>query len=100
MDGPIPAGVRVQIRYRVLAPEERARGLPADTAGTSYLVRVNGILESSASLGENATVRTAVGRSLSGELVVIEPADSHTFGRPVPALVATIDSIRALTREV
>ena len=86
----------MQIRFTLLEPSERAPGLPADTAAVPYAGRVRGTLVAPATLGEPATVRTAIGRELSGTLEVVEPADLHTFGRPPRALVDAADRIAAL----
>ncbi len=96
----VPAGTRVEIRYTLLDPAERATGLPDDTAAVPYVVRVRGTLQAPAAIGEQAAVRTSTGRLLHGELTVVEPGDTHTFGRPVPALVETIAAIHALKAEL
>lgn len=96
MAEPIAAGTRVEVRFRLLESAERAPLLPPDTASLPYEVRVRGRLVADAALGEDAEVRTQAGRVLRGELVVVEPADSHTFGRPHPALVRAIDAITDL----
>jgi 2-amino-4-ketopentanoate thiolase alpha subunit len=92
----VAAGTRVQIRFTLLEPPERAPGLPADTAAVPYEGRVRGALVAPAAPGERATVRTATGRELSGTLEIVEPADLHTFGRPPRALVDAIEHIRPL----
>ena len=94
----IPAGTRVQVRYTLLEPGERAPGIPADTARVPYQVRVRGLLVSPVEPGASATVRTPTGRLVEGELEIVEPADTHSFGRPVPALVESIDAIETLKR--
>jgi len=96
----IPAGTRVQVRFTLLDPAERAAGIPADTAAVPYEVRARGLLVSPASLGGPASVRTASGRVVDGELEIVEPGDTHTFGRPVPALVASVAAIEALRRSL
>jgi hypothetical protein len=87
----VQPGTRVQIRFVLLAPSERAPGLPEDTAATPYVGRVRGMLLTPALPGDAATVRTASGRELSGRLEQVEPADTHTFGRPLPALLTAIE---------
>jgi hypothetical protein len=89
----VAAGTRVQIRFTLLDPQERAPGLPEDTARTPYVGRVRGTLLAAAVPGGPATVRTASGRELSGELEIVEPADTHTFGRPQPALLKAIEQM-------
>jgi hypothetical protein len=92
----VAPGTRVQIRFTLLEPSERAPGLPEDTAAVPYVGRVRGTLLAAARAGGPATVRTASGRELSGELEVVEPADLHTFGRPQPALVVAVEPMGAL----
>lgn len=89
----VPAGTRVQLSYTLLEAEQRAPGLPHDTADVPYVVRVKGILHEPAALGDTAAVRTTAGRLLEGRLSEVAPADSHTFGRPVAALVTVVDAI-------
>jgi len=96
----VPAGTRVQVRTILLHPAERATGIPADTAGVPYEVRARGILVSAAAPGAPAAVRTATGRIVAGELEIVEPADTHSFGRPVPALVESIAAIETLKRSL
>jgi hypothetical protein len=95
----VTAGTRVAVRLRLLDPGERAPGLPPETAALPYEAIVRGVLVEDAALGEEATVRTAIGRRVAGRLETIEPADTHTFGRPAPALVAMTESIADLQRE-
>ena len=92
----IPAGTRVQIHFTLLSAEARAPGLPADTAAVPYQVRARGLLVSPAALGGAATVRTATGRLIDGEFELVEPADTHTYGRPASALLETIAGIEVL----
>jgi hypothetical protein len=90
------AGQWVQIHQVVLSPGERAPQVPADTALVPLELRVRGFLEQPAALGEAATVRTLSGRRVTGQLVDLEPAYTHGFGRPVPALLAIGDELAAL----
>lgn len=92
----VPAGTRVRLVQTVLEPEERAPNLPADTAKLPYLLRVSGELIEDTELGCPARVRTAIGRELEGTLEVVEPAHTHTFGRPVQPLLGATAAIRRL----
>lgn len=92
----VPAGTRVQVVATLIPAGARSQGVPDDTSRTSYQARVRGILDSPASLGEEAVVRTPTGREVTGLLEVVEPADTHTFGRPVQALVAMVNEIARL----
>lgn len=96
---PASVGTRVQISFRVLEPGNRADSVPSDTAEVPYEVKVRGVLMEQAALGEQAHIITQAGRALVGRVDVIEPADTHSFGRPPRALVEAQESIRALLEE-
>lgn len=83
----VPAGTWVEIEQVVLTPQERAPGLPDDTARVPLLLRVCGFLCEAADLGAPARVRTAIGRELAGTLTVVNPGYSHSFGDTVPELL-------------
>ncbi len=94
----VAGGTRVAVRQRLLEPHERAASLPADTAALPYEALVRGILIAPAEVGAQATIRTAAGRVLMGQLEDVEPADTHSFGRPPPALVAVDEAISEVLR--
>ena len=79
-------GEWVEIRSVVLAPEQRAPGVPDDTRRVPLELRVKGVLQADAALGEEVEVVTAIGRRLGGTLIDIRPAYAHGFGPPVDAL--------------
>ena len=81
-------GTWVEIEQVVLKPEERAPGLPEDTKKVPYILHVSGFLEDDAELGQPATIRTQIGRQLSGTVIVVNPGYSHSFGTTVPELLA------------
>ena len=64
-------------------------------------MRVSGFLvETEAEIGQNASVRTLIGRIHSGKLVAINPQYPHTFGEPIPELLMIGMELRAfLTKE-
>jgi hypothetical protein len=86
------------VRQRLLEPHERAASLPEDTAALPYEALVRGILLEPTKVGSSATIRTAAGRVVAGQLEIVEPADTHTFGRPPAALVAVDEAISGLLR--
>lgn len=92
----VPAGTRVQVRIRFLEPGERAANLPPDTAGLPYEGRIRGELLQDGRLGESVSIETATGRKVQGVLEVCEPAYTHTFGRPDPALLRAIRRMEEL----
>jgi hypothetical protein len=83
----VPAGTWVQVEQLVLEPEERATGLPEDTRQVPYLLRVSGFLLEDAALGDEARVRTMIGRELSGSLTTVNPSYDHSFGETVQELL-------------
>ena len=85
--GTVPAGTWVEVGWTVLAPHERAPGLPADTAAVPLDVRVSGFLVEPASPGGPARIRTRAGRELAGTLLAVNPSYTHSFGQTVPELL-------------
>jgi hypothetical protein len=81
------AGTWVEIEQVVLTAQQRAPGLPADTAATPLRMWVNGFLTHPAGVGEAATVRTIVGRTHTGTLRTISPGYTHSFGDTVDELL-------------
>ncbi|HOO73696.1 MAG TPA: 2-amino-4-oxopentanoate thiolase subunit OrtA [Tepiditoga sp.] len=78
----------VQIYFVALTPAERASHLPEDTKKVPLEVRIKGFLENEcAEIGDNVTVKTFSGRTVSGNLVDILPSYKHNFGAPVQELL-------------
>ncbi|MDO5068176.1 MAG: 2-amino-4-oxopentanoate thiolase subunit OrtA [Propionibacteriaceae bacterium] len=82
-----PAGTWAEIQVTVLTPRDRAAGIPADTAATPLLQWVDGFLTHAAALGEQATIRTVIGRTHTGTLSRINPGYDHSFGETVPEIL-------------
>ena len=83
----ISTGTWVEIEKTVLTPEERAPTLPPETKATPYMLRVAGFLAENAELGQEATIRTIIGRELRGTLRVVNPGYNHSFGETVSELL-------------
>jgi 2-amino-4-ketopentanoate thiolase alpha subunit len=83
----VAKGTWVEIESIVLKPEERAPGLPEDTAATPYVLRLSGFLVEEAELGQEASVRSLIGRSHRGLLRAVNPGYDHGFGATVPELL-------------
>ena len=83
----VTAGTWVQVERVVLEPTERAANLPDDTRAVPYLLRVSGFLLEDAVLGDEARVRTLIGRELSGSLTTVNPSYDHSFGETVQELL-------------
>jgi 2-amino-4-ketopentanoate thiolase alpha subunit len=84
----VPAGAWVEISQVVLPAGGRAPNVPQDTAETDFVARIRGFLTEAASLGDDATVRTLLGREVGGRLAVVNPRNPADFGDPVPELLA------------
>jgi hypothetical protein len=85
----------VRVHRIILEPHERAPNLPVDTQATPFQAWTNGFLEDeSAAIGDQATIRTVIGRLLTGRLSDINPRYAHDFGDPQPELLAAGDELR------
>lgn len=84
----IAKGTWVEIEQVVLTPEQRAPSLPEDTKQTPYLLHVSGFLQAEAKMGQEVTIRTIIGRELSGTLKTVLPSYSHSFGTVIPELLS------------
>ena len=83
----VAKGTWVEIESIVLKPEERAPGLPEDTAATPYVLRLSGFLTEEAEVGNEAIVRSLIGRTHRGVLREVNPSYGHSFGATVPELL-------------
>jgi hypothetical protein len=95
----IAKGTWVEIHSIVLPPGERAPQVPGDTQQIPLEMRVKGFLLETASLGDDAVIVTPVGRHLRGKLIAVNPAHSHSFGPPIPALSMIGDEVRTILRK-
>ncbi|WIY82695.1 2-amino-4-oxopentanoate thiolase subunit OrtA [Propionimicrobium sp. PCR01-08-3] len=77
------AGTWVEIQRTILTPQQRAAGLPADTAATPLVQWVDGFLVADAQVGDEVTIRSIIGRAHTGTLSRINPSYSHSFGTTV-----------------
>lgn len=83
----IPAETWVEIEQVILTPAQRAPSVPDDTRATPYVRRISGFLAAPAEVGAEATIRTLIGRTLTGTLRTVNPSYSHSFGETVPELL-------------
>jgi hypothetical protein len=87
----------VRIHRIILEPDYRAGNLPVDTRATPFQVWTNGFLDDeSAKIGDQATIRTAIGRLLAGRLTDLNPRYAHDFGDPQSELLAAGEELRSL----
>ena len=83
----INKGTWVEIEQIVLRPEERAPSLPEDTREVPYVLHVSGFLLEEALPGQEARIKTVIGRELKGKILVVNPSYTHSFGETVPELL-------------
>ena len=93
------AGDWIEVEFILLEPADRSRNLPPDTAAQPLRVWVKGFAQTDAALGDEVTVRTTTGRTVTGKLGDINPGYFHTFGRPIPELVHVGSDLRARLAE-
>jgi len=90
----------VQVFKVVLNPEERAPGLPPETASVPLTMKVKGFLvDETAEIGQQVSIQTITGRDVQGELIGINPAYEIDYGRPQQELLKIGLEVRNLIRE-
>ena len=82
----VEKGTWVEIYNIVLEKDKRAPQVPDDTKQVALEMKVKGFLAEDAIVGEEATIITPVGRTLTGRLTEVNPAYTHQFGHPIPEL--------------
>lgn len=92
----VAAGSWARIHRIELAPAERAREVPNDTAAVPFETWINGWLQDDAEIGGRARISTLTGRVVEGELVEADPGYTHSFGSPPRPLQRAGERARAL----
>ena len=88
-------GEWVEVERVLLEPADRSSSLPPETAQKPLVMWVKGFARSDAALGDELTIETSTGRSVTGRLSEVNPGYTHTFGRPVPELSGVGRDLRA-----
>ena len=83
----VKEGTWVSIRKTILEPEDRAAGIPEDTAATPLIMWVNGFLQEEAKVGDVVTVHTRMNRVEEGILEEVNPTTQVDYGNYVPEIV-------------
>lgn len=83
----IKKGEWVRIKKVILTAQQRAPQVPDDTKKVPLEMWTKGFLQVDANIGDEVTVKTAVGRIETGTLVEVNPYYNHSFGKFVPELV-------------
>jgi len=84
----------VQISNIILKAGSRAPQVPEDTQKCDLKMWVKGFLQEDAYVGNQVTIKTAIGRSVTGELCAVNPKFTHTYGDFVPELVQIQHQLR------
>ena len=88
-------GDLVQIHNIILNPDQRPENLPPSTKVVPYECWIKGfLLDESAILGNQVTIKTFIGRKLSGTLCLVNPIYDHNFGTPQKELLAIGNEVR------
>ena len=82
----IKKGSYVRVRQHVLLPEDRLSYLPTSTSNVHLKSWTKGELLDEAELYEEAKIKTATNRIVSGEVKELEPKYKHDFGDYVEEL--------------
>ena len=94
MNSSVKKGDWVQIKQTILEPGQRAPQVPKDTSQLPLIRLVKGFLAEDASLGDNVTITTVIGRVMSGKLVAVNPRYDHSFGPPPPGFTGIGSNLR------
>jgi hypothetical protein len=100
MEGIVKKGSWVEIHRVILTPQERAPQVPDDTKRVPLEMRVKGLLEADAKIGDEVAILTAATRTVTGRLVEVNPAYTHGFGPPVPELTPIGREVRQILAKV
>ena len=84
----------VEVECKLLDPADRSKNLPPETAEKPLMMWIKGFAQGAAGMGEELTVETMTGRTVTGRLSAINPGYFHTFGRPVPELASVGRDLR------
>ncbi len=77
----------VQIHQIVLTPEQRAPQVPEDTSRVPLEMKAKGALVGpDASVGDEVSIRTAIGRTIKGRLIDVDPTCDISYGSTPPEL--------------
>ena len=92
----IKKGEWVRIHNIVLEPSERAPKIPDATSKVPLEMWTKGFLQEDAEIGDQVSVKTAVGRIATGKLVEVNPFYTHSYGKFVPELIHIDKQLREI----
>ena len=87
----------VRIHAIVLKAAERTAKIPEDTQKCDLQQWTKGFLqEEAAEVGDEVTVKTAVGRMVKGTLIEEGPYYTHSYGKCVPEIIDIDKQLREI----
>lgn len=89
------AGDWVEVECKLLDPADRSKNLPPETAAKPLMMWVKGFALDAAGEGEELTIETITGRSVTGALSAVNPGYYITYGDPIPELTHVGRGLRA-----
>jgi hypothetical protein len=90
-------GQWVEIHQILLAAGQRATQVPSVTQKVPLEMRARGFLvEDSAQIGDQVTIKTLIGRTISGQLSAINPRYMVDYGIPQVELLGIGEQVRSI----
>lgn len=91
-------GEWVRIHKVILRADERTARLPEDTQKCDLEMWTKGFLQEDAEIGEEVTIKTAVGRKETGTLIEVHPYYTHSYGKFVPEIIEIDRGLREIMK--
>jgi 2-amino-4-ketopentanoate thiolase alpha subunit len=85
----------VEIECKLLGPADRSANLPSETAEKPLMMWVKGFALGEAAKGDEISVETMTGRTVTGALSAVNPGYYITYGDPIPELTPVGRDLRA-----
>lgn len=89
----------VEIEKVILEADERVAKLPEDTKMVPLISYVQGFLEKSSNVGDEASIISVIGRRHIGTLVNRKPKFTHHYGQPIQELLTVGRELNAILHE-
>ena len=91
----------VRIHSILMEAEDRAPGIPDDTAKVPYELWDKGILVSDkAEIGDAVRIETITGRKINGTLLETNPSYDHDFGEFIPEILMIDKQLKEIMGEI
>ena len=93
-------GSWVEIENCVLKSEERSSNLPEDTRNTDLTMWLRGFLiDVSANIGDEVTIKTLSGRRVSGKLCDTKPKHQYDYGDTIVELIEIGEELKEALKQ-